>query len=545
MKRIVSLFVCLILIFSFSVTTLAASPSATLSGAPTELKKGATATVTVNLSGTPSVTSAFVQVTLGSGLELVSGQWKADGVIKDFTLSNGYGVLTLSEAKALDGAVFSFVIKGETVSATVQSVAVSVTLKNGSSTVATASANKSVKVVCATHTYGNYVKVSDTKHERTCSDCGATESKNHAWNNGTVTKPASCKEAGTRERTCTDCGAIKNENIAKTNNHNFGSWAETQKPSCTEKGKESRTCSVCNKTETRDIKAAGHKFSAATVTKQPTCTEKGEKSGKCTVCNKVTTQSIAAKGHKYGEWKTVKEATCTEQGEQSRKCSECNKTEKRSVDATGHNFSDAEITKEPTLSRPGEKSGKCEHCGEKTVEVIPPSAMDEQTGIIVSAPEGVFAEGSQLKADKLIAGKEVEAILTAGLRDIAQNYGIYSVGFTDADGVGIVPDEGVEVSIPLFDGLNADNTALYAANESGGLTKLEVRVEGDRAYFTATGGTYVLAQKAEISSNQPPIIVDDNTPQTNYEALFMWICIAVIVIIIGVVSFIIIKRKNR
>jgi len=158
MKKILALVLCLILLCSTIIPVSAAGASATLSGVPSELKKDATATITVNVSGSPTLSSALVQVTLGDGLELVSGEWKKDGLMKDFTVANGYGVLALSSASTLNGTVFSFVVKGKTISATAQTVKVDFTFKNGSSEVGTASVSKTVKVACASHTYGSYSK---------------------------------------------------------------------------------------------------------------------------------------------------------------------------------------------------------------------------------------------------------------------------------------------------------------------------------------------------------------------------------------------------
>ena len=242
MKKILSIIICFVLVCSVSVTAFAAGTTASLSGVPTEIKKDATATITVNVSGSPSISSALVQVTLGDGLELVSGEWKKTGIMQDFTVSNGYGVLALSSAGTLDGTVFSFVVKGKTISQTAQNLKVDLTFKSGSSVVGTTSASKTVKVACASHTYGSYTNANATNHTRTCSACGNVETKAHTWNSGSVTKTANCKEAGNTHYTCTatGCGATKDVPISKTNNHTYGSWSQTSAPKCTTVGKEQR-----------------------------------------------------------------------------------------------------------------------------------------------------------------------------------------------------------------------------------------------------------------------------------------------------------------
>ncbi|MBO5089657.1 MAG: hypothetical protein J6C27_01935 [Clostridia bacterium] len=333
MKKILSIIICFVLVCSFSVTAFAAGTTASLSGVPTEIKKDATATITVNVSGSPSISSALVQVTLGDGLELVSGEWKKTGIMQDFTVSNGYGVLALSSAGTLDGTVFSFVVKGKTISQTAQNLKVDLTFKSGSSVVGTTSASKTVKVACASHTYGSYTNANATNHTRTCSACGNVETKAHTWNSGSVTKTANCKEAGNTHYTCTatGCGATKDVPISKTNNHTYGSWSQTSAPKCTTVGKEQRTCSTCQKVETRDIKATGHKMNESVVVKEPTCTEEGLKEGTCSVCGEKAQKKIAAKGHTFGEAVVTKEATETETGIKTKTCTVCNATEEEEI----------------------------------------------------------------------------------------------------------------------------------------------------------------------------------------------------------------------
>lgn len=555
MKKIITLILSVILIVSACILPVSAAGTGTLGMTGATGKQGDTVTLSVNLNQNPGLITMKFSISYDSDLTLTKvsnagllGGWTTPSptISSPYTIRWADSLSTVNNTKT--GKILTLTFK---ISDTAAVGNKTVTLNFLESRDADgrkntfSGASATVKVNCKSHTYGDYVKVSDSKHERECSACGATESKSHNWNSGTVTKPASCKEAGTRERTCTDCGAKKTENIAKTTDHKYGSWSQTKPSGCTEKGSESRTCSVCGKVESRSIAAAGHKFSAATVTKQPTCTEKGEKSGKCTVCGKTTTQSIAATGHKYGAWQTDKQPTCTEKGEQSHKCSVCQKVEKKSVDALGHKFAEPTVTKQPTLSEAGEMSGECEHCGEKTSEVIPPCATDEQTGVTVTAPEGTFAAGTELKVEELTTGKEVEGILSAGLGDIAQKYGIYRIGFTDAEGVSVIPGEKVQISIPLFDGLADANTAVYLAADSGALTAVDFAIVDGKAVITAAGGTYVLAEKATAPSVSSDVGTPDDGDPTPENATWIWLVIAAAVVIIGASAFIIIKRRNR
>ncbi len=382
MKRIVTFIICLVLASVLSISAFAASAS--LSGVPAELKKDATATVTVSLSGTPTLSSALVQVTLGDGLELVSGEWKKDGLMKDFTVANGYGVLALSAPGNLDGTAFSFVIKGKTVSATAQNITVNFTFKSGQSEVGTAAVTKSVKVVCATHTLGNYMKKDAANHTRTCSVCGYVETTAHTWNGGEVNKTADCKEAGNKHFTCTaaGCGATRDDPIAKTNNHTYGAWGQTSAPKCTTVGKEARTCSTCQKVETRDIKALGHNLGSWSQTKAPDCTNKGQETRSCSRCTHKETRDVNALGHAFSSPTVTKQPTCTETGIETGTCTRCKKTTTNTVPAAGHKMSESVVTKKPTCTEAGMKEGTCSVCGTKAQEEVPAKGHAFGEGVV-------------------------------------------------------------------------------------------------------------------------------------------------------------------
>ena len=80
----------------------------------------------------------------------------------------------------------------------------------------------------------------------------------HAWDNGVVTKAATCEEAGVMTYTCTKCGATKTEAIAALG-HKWGEWEVTKAATCEEAGVETRVCANDkNHVETREIEATGH-----------------------------------------------------------------------------------------------------------------------------------------------------------------------------------------------------------------------------------------------------------------------------------------------
>ena len=72
----------------------------------------------------------------------------------------------------------------------------------------------------------------------------------HSWGAWQQTAAPTCGKAGEEKRTCTGCGATESRTLAATGQH---SWKETP-PTCTQEGV--KTCDVCGKKETSP--ALGH-----------------------------------------------------------------------------------------------------------------------------------------------------------------------------------------------------------------------------------------------------------------------------------------------
>ena len=195
----------------------------------------------------------------------------------------------------------------------------------------------------------------------------------HKWDEGVVTKKATCTEAGEKTYTCTVCNATRTEKIEATGHKYSTEWTIDKEATCTESGSKSHHCTVCDaKTEETEIKATGHKWDEGVVTKEATCTEAGEKTYTCTVCKETKTEKIEAAGHKYStEWTIDKEATCTESGSKSHHCTVCDaKTEETEIKATGHKWDEGVVTKEATCTEAGEKTYTCTVCKETKTEKI-------------------------------------------------------------------------------------------------------------------------------------------------------------------------------
>ena len=224
--------------------------------------------------------------------------------------------------------------------------------------------------------------------------------------------------------------------------HKWDEGVVTKEATCTEAGEKTYTCTVCNATRTEKIEATGHKYSTEwTIDKEATCTESGSKSHHCTVCNAKTEETeIKATGHKWDEGKVTKEATCTEAGEKTYTCTVCKETKTEEIKATGHKYStEWTIDKEATYTEPGSKSHHCTVCGARTditeIPVIKENKDDNvKTDVTVSqgkdAPDTTFDESDEELTDKILT--EDEKIQAAG-KDIKINISINNISDNASD----------------------------------------------------------------------------------------------------------------
>ncbi len=173
------------------------------------------------------------------------------------------------------------------------------------------SGTKTETIAKTAHTYGTWAKADDTNHARSCSACSEKETAAHSWDQGTVTKPATCKEEGIKTFTCSVCKATKNEKIPTDQGHKYGAWTKV------DDNTHKHTCTVCEKAET-----ASHTWNNGMVTTPATCKEEGVKTYTCTACKATKTENLdKTTTHKYSAWEKVDDTT------HERVCSVCDKKE--------------------------------------------------------------------------------------------------------------------------------------------------------------------------------------------------------------------------
>ena len=135
---------------------------------------------------------------------------------------------------------------------------------------------------------------------------------------------ATCETAGKTEGShCSVCNTvIKAQTITAALGHSWDNGKVTKAATCTTAGTKTYTCTRCKKTRTETIAATGHK-EVKDEAVAATCETAGKTEGShCSVCGTVlkAQTTTAALGHDYGEWKTIKAATYTEPGQAERVC---------------------------------------------------------------------------------------------------------------------------------------------------------------------------------------------------------------------------------
>lgn len=175
-----------------------------------------------------------------------------------------------------------------------------------------------------------------------CSVCGETKDVTlsnplgeHSWDNGKVTKEATCTEDGyTGDTYCTDCNTkLESGTVINKLGHTWDNGVITKEATETEEGVKTYTCKTCGETKTEKIPVTSHHLDQGTITKKATCTENGEKTYHCTDadCDKTYVETIPATGHKFDSWKTVKAQSIYSGAVQKRTCNACGKKETRIV----------------------------------------------------------------------------------------------------------------------------------------------------------------------------------------------------------------------
>lgn len=214
-----------------------------------------------------------------------------------------------------------------------------------------------------------------------CSVCGETKDVTlsnplgeHSWDNGKVTKEATCTEDGEKTYTCTVCNTTKTKVIPATG-HQHKEVRNAKKATCTEDGYTGDTyCTDCNtKLESGTvINKLGHTWDNGVITKEATETEEGVKTYTCKTCGETKTEKIPVTSHHLDQGTITKKATCTENGEKTYHCTDadCDKTYVETIPATGHKFDSWKTVKAQSIYSGAVQKRTCNACGKKETRIV-------------------------------------------------------------------------------------------------------------------------------------------------------------------------------
>lgn len=90
------------------------------------------------------------------------------------------------------------------------------------------------------HNFSQWKNENENNHSRVCSKCELKQTKDHNWNNGKVTKEATCVDEGSQEMACADCGAETVKILAPTEQHKYENFSYINE------GEHQTVCDTCS-----------------------------------------------------------------------------------------------------------------------------------------------------------------------------------------------------------------------------------------------------------------------------------------------------------
>lgn len=250
-----------------------------------------------------------------------------------------------------------------------------------------------------------------------CSVCGTVltaqktvKATGHDWDEGKITKAATCEEKGVKTYTCRTCKKTRTEDVTALGHQAVTDAAVAA--TCETDGKtEGSHCSVCGKVLVKQetVKATGHKpVTDAAVA--ATCETDGKTEGShCFVCGKVLTEqkTIPAFGHTWDTGKITKEAACETKGVKTYTCETCKKTRTEEIPALVHKFGEWVTTSRADVLSPAKQTRTCTTCGKKEQRNYGSRLRGTMTVNISSIPLKTRQKTSVLKVTGLAKGDSI------------------------------------------------------------------------------------------------------------------------------------------
>ena len=227
------------------------------------------------------------------------------------------------------------------------------------------------------HSWGNWIPNGDGTETRTCTSCSATESRvapcAHEYDEGWVTKAATCKDYGVVVYTCQLCGTMYNDKLPMLE-HSFTNYVSNNNATCAHGSTFTAMCDYgCGTPDTYidESTKLDHVFTTYTPDGNATCTSGGTQTAYCdNGCGAKDTISYDGPtvGHKFSYYEYDNNATCGQDGTMTAKCDYgCGATDTKVKpnSATGdHLFYDYIPNDDATCMENGTMTALCEYgCG--------------------------------------------------------------------------------------------------------------------------------------------------------------------------------------
>lgn len=175
-----------------------------------------------------------------------------------------------------------------------------------------------------------------------------TECTQHTWNDGEVTKKATCVAKGEKTYTCTKCSATKTEEVAINPNGHTYKEESKEAATCVLHGMTTYTCQDCQYSYSEVSETAkGHALSGCTWTQDvmevDNCQYQAVEKTTCPTCKVEIVRNVGEAYTKHESASTsIDAATCMKKGTKTIHCNSCNatETEEIAIDAKAHAWDD-------------------------------------------------------------------------------------------------------------------------------------------------------------------------------------------------------------
>lgn len=246
MKKIFPILLCVLLISVLAFSVFASGSSVAITPSATTLERGDTFTIAANLTNTEAINLCTVVLSFDTNVfEFVGGTHLETAAYGNVKMEGqvAAGAVMFGSPSAVSGQIFTFNFKVKD-NATFGTYTFTPTASIGANAQIPAT-GVTITIACK-HSYGEWSKVDDSKHQQVCSKCQTPKVEEHDWNDGKPNPAADCDTPGKIEYKCLLCSATKTEDV-KALGHKFNNDCDT----------------TCNRTGCDYTRTASHKYTTA------------------------------------------------------------------------------------------------------------------------------------------------------------------------------------------------------------------------------------------------------------------------------------------